>query len=31
VSPEVQTYGAVVSVAGGVGKLMNGVGDLWGE
>lgn len=31
VSPEVQTYGAVVSVAGGVGKLMNGLGDLWGE
>lgn len=31
VSPEVQTYGAVVSVAGGVGKVMNGIGDLWGE
>lgn len=31
VSPETQTYGAVVSVAAGVGTIMNGVGDLWGE
>ncbi len=31
VSPETQTYGAVVSVSAGVGTIMNGVGDLWGE
>lgn len=31
VSPETQTYGAVVSVTAGVGTIMNGVGDLWGE
>lgn len=31
VSPETQTYGAVVSISAGVGTIMNGVGDLWGE
>lgn len=31
VSPETQTYGAVMSVTAGVGTMMNGVGDLWGE
>lgn len=31
VSPETQTYGAIVSICGGFGTMMNGVGDLWGE
>lgn len=31
VSPSTQTYGAVVSVTAGCGRIMSGVGDLWGE
>lgn len=31
VSPETQTYGLVVSAAAGMGKIMNGLGDLRGE
>lgn len=31
VNPETQSYGAVISVTGGVGKMLNGVGDLRGE
>ena len=26
-----ETYGVVMSVTAGVGTVMNGVGDLWGE
>lgn len=31
VPKEGETYGVVMSVTAGVGTLMNGVGDLWGE
>ncbi|MHB8465602.1 MAG: hypothetical protein ACYDH6_23495 [Acidimicrobiales bacterium] len=31
VSPDTRTYGSVISVGAGFGKIMSGVGDLWGE
>jgi len=31
VSPQTATYASVVSVGAGLGKIMSGVGDLWGE